>query len=222
MALLTVSGGNRAYNIILILLLIGGGVLLWLLLSSEEATRMEQEKITKRIRVVAPEKVKPAEPPKVQKQVAAKPKPAGKPEKAERPAEPVKKSVAVAKEKKVAAKPAAVEKGVKEKPEAKAQKKKKVAQLPHPATDGNWAVHLASFRTLKEAQQLTAQLKKAGYNAYITEFVKDGIKWHRVRVGFYGSKEDAKKVAKALSKRYDKPGAWVVKPSKTEILKHIK
>ena len=198
MALLSVSGGNRLYNIILILLLIGGGVLLWFLFSSEEAVRMEQEKITKRIRVVAPEKVKPAPPPEVQKQK-------------KRPA-PVKPQKKLAEKKKPT-----VQKVVK-----REVKRAEKPRLPQPAVGGSWAVHLASFRTEKEAEELTEGLKKAGYNAYITEFVKDGIRWYRVRVGFWSSREDAKKVAGVLSERFDKPGAWVVKPSKTEILKHTK
>ncbi len=207
MALLTVSGGNRAYNIILILLLLGGGVLLWFLFSGEEATRMEQEKITKRIRVVAPEEVKPAT--EAPAKVASKPVPAPKrADKVSRPKEAEKK---VAKE----GKPVATQKPV-------AKKKERISTLSHPVPDGRWAVHLASFRTKKEAEGLVSRLLKAGYNAYITEFLKDGIEWHRVRVGFYGSKEEAKKVAKMLSERYEKPGAWVVKPSKKEIVEHIK
>ncbi len=207
MALLTVSGGNRAYNMILILLLVGGGVLLWFLFSSEEAGRMEQEKITKRIRVVAPEKVRPAT--EAPAKITSKPVPAPKrEEKVSRPKEA---------ERKVAekGKPVATQKPV-------AKKKERLSPPPHPVPDGRWAVHLASFRTEKEAEGLVSRLLKAGYNAYITEFLKDGIKWHRVRVGFYGSKEEAKKVARVLSEKYEKPGAWVVKPSKKEIVEHIK
>lgn len=85
-----------------------------------------------------------------------------------------------------------------------------------------WVVGLASFKTLGEAQEVTGSLKALHHNAYITETVKDGRKWYRVRVGFYETREDAEKVGQSLSARFGLKNLWVVKPSKDEARAHFK
>lgn len=85
-----------------------------------------------------------------------------------------------------------------------------------------WAVGLASFKTLDEAQSVAGSIKAQHHNAYITETVKDGRKWYRVRVGFYATREEAEKVGKSLSARYGFHNIWVVKPAKDETKAHFK
>lgn len=85
-----------------------------------------------------------------------------------------------------------------------------------------WVVGLASFKTLGEAQDVTGSLKAMHHNAYITETVKDGRKWYRVRVGFYATKEEAEKVGKSLSAKFGFKNLWVVKPAKAEAKAHFK
>lgn len=85
-----------------------------------------------------------------------------------------------------------------------------------------WVVGLASFKTLGEAQEVAGSLKALHHNAYITETVKDGRKWYRVRVGFYATKEEAQKVGSSLSARFGLKNLWVVKPSKAEAQAHFK
>lgn len=85
-----------------------------------------------------------------------------------------------------------------------------------------WVVGLASFKTLGEAQEVAGSLKALHHNAYITETVKDGRKWYRVRVGFYATKEEAQKVGSSLSARFGLKNLWVVKPSKAEAKAHFK
>lgn len=85
-----------------------------------------------------------------------------------------------------------------------------------------WVVGLASFKTLGEAQEVTGSLKALHHNAYITETVKDGRKWYRVRVGFYATRQEAQKVGSSLSARFGLKNLWVVKPSKAEAKAHFK
>ncbi len=85
-----------------------------------------------------------------------------------------------------------------------------------------WVVGLASFKTLGEAQEVTGSLKALHHNAYITETVKDGRKWYRVRVGFYATREEAEKVGSTLSARFGLKNLWVVKPSRAEAKAHFK
>lgn len=85
-----------------------------------------------------------------------------------------------------------------------------------------WVVGLASFKTLGEAQEVAGSLKALHHNAYITETVKDGRKWYRVRVGFYATRQEAQKVGSSLSARFGLKNLWVVKPSKAEAQAHFK
>jgi len=85
---------------------------------------------------------------------------------------------------------------------------------------GPWAIHVASFNAEKYAERLERAIDRVGYNAYVTTFVKDGVKWHRVRVGFFSTKEDANATSAIISKRFKQPGAWLVRPPKEEVEKH--
>ncbi len=100
---------------------------------------------------------------------------------------------------------------------------KKAAPAPKLAATLPWAINLASFSKRSAAEALVVKLKASGYNAYTTEFVKDGQNWNRVRIGFFKSREDALKSADMLSKRNlvrSKP--WIVKPQTDEIIKYTR
>lgn len=86
---------------------------------------------------------------------------------------------------------------------------KRPAQKPY-------IVNVASFRTKSEALQVKDTLRKGGYNVYRTEFVKDGTKWHRIRVGFYPSRAEADKVSKEVVSKYGIKGGWITRPSWSE------
>lgn len=137
---------------------------------------------------------------------------------AEKPAKPVVKKKAVAAE--PAPAKADSKKIVEKQPEKKKKASKTVAAKDISARP--WAVGLASFKTLDEAQSVAGSIKAQHHNAYITETVKDGRKWYRVRVGFYATREEAEKVGKSLSARYGFHNIWVVKPSKDEMKAHFK
>lgn len=81
-----------------------------------------------------------------------------------------------------------------------------------------WAVNVASFSKVVDALKLKDDLDASGYNAYVTRF-DDGKKtWHRVRVGFYSSRDEAERAGDSISKKYTSVGEpWVVKPDSSEI-----
>jgi cell division septation protein DedD len=100
---------------------------------------------------------------------------------------------------------------------------KKAAPAGKLAATLPWAINLASFSKASAAKDLAAKLKAAGYNAYTTEFEKDGQLWHRVRIGFYKSREEAIKIASTLSqKKLVRSKPWVVKPQTDEVIKYTK
>jgi len=140
---------------------------------------------------------------------------------------PVKKSVEqalkapepVKETKQVEKKEAPVKKAATEK-ERKAQKAVKTAKSAEKAVVKPWALNIASFAALPEAQGLAGALKKAGYNSYITDFTKESIKWHRVRVGFFKNREEAEAAARIIKSKFRIDTPWVVKPDRHEMNAH--
>jgi len=110
----------------------------------------------------------------------------------------------------------------------KAVKKKKPAPVPDAperarlARQRPWAVNVASFTRDGEAEKLASRLRGAGYNSYTTEFTKNGRLWHRVRVGFYRTREAAKKAGGRIRKRFRGQSPWIVKPAESERVKYVK
>jgi cell division septation protein DedD len=67
--------------------------------------------------------------------------------------------------------------------------------------DKNLTIQAASLKDMQEAQELVDKLKKKGYPAYKTiGMVPEKGVWFRVRVGQYGSSEEASNILKRLKK----------------------
>lgn len=109
------------------------------------------------------------------------------------------------------------EKAAKKKDAPKPRKKALALLLKQP-----WIVNAASFSTSSEAAGLASMLREAGFNAYLTEFTKDGKKWHRVRVGFFSTRQEAQKASKAIATKHRVKSPWVAKAAKEEIIKNAK
>jgi len=61
-----------------------------------------------------------------------------------------------------------------------------------------WTVQVNAFPDERSAKIWVDRLKNKGYNAYVTEVNVKGKIWYRVRVGQYGTREEAKKVEEVL------------------------
>ncbi|HHL40522.1 MAG TPA: hypothetical protein ENJ37_08450 [Deltaproteobacteria bacterium] len=83
-----------------------------------------------------------------------------------------------------------------------------------------WAVNLATYGTRADAEGLAALVERAGFNAYITELLYDGDTLYRVRVGFFPSGEQARRVANELAMRFSLEKTWIVVPSEDEVEEH--
>lgn len=103
-------------------------------------------------------------------------------------------------------------------PPAPAPKPQPAATQERPV--GRWAVNLASYAENVHAEKLRDKLKSQGHNAYLTQAEVKGTTWHRVRIGFYHSSEEAAEYAVEISKAHRLPKAWVVQPSWEEITKN--
>jgi DedD protein len=64
-----------------------------------------------------------------------------------------------------------------------------------------WSVQLNAFPDERSAKQLVDRLKNKGYNAVIGEARNKGKVWYRVRVGKYGSREEADKALENFKTR---------------------
>ena len=62
----------------------------------------------------------------------------------------------------------------------------------------SWSVQANSYPDAKSANDLVDRLKNKGYNAFVTEANVKGKVWYRVRVGRFGSRDEAEKIAAAL------------------------
>jgi len=189
---------RRLFLVVIIVLVVAGGALLAYLFQTGKRGRLEERVVSERIKVLEapPETVLPEPAPS-----------AGSGEL--QPAEEIKK-------KEEPKKPTAPEKISKETPSESLPIPKK------PAYYKPWAVHFSSFSTKKEAAAIKQSLVKKGYNAYITETKIEGITWYRVRVGFYSTKEEAKKSAARFAEEFKNPDAWPVTPNRSEVSKYTK
>ena len=61
-----------------------------------------------------------------------------------------------------------------------------------------WTIQVNAFPDERSAKIWVDRLKNKGYNAYVTEVNIKGKIWYRVRVGQYGTREEAKKVEEVL------------------------
>lgn len=64
-----------------------------------------------------------------------------------------------------------------------------------------WTVQVNAYPDERSAKQLVDRLKNKGYNALMTETRNKGKVWYRVRVGRYGSREEADKAVEDLKSK---------------------
>jgi cell division septation protein DedD len=78
-----------------------------------------------------------------------------------------------------------------------------------PGAGRSWAVQVLATPNEREALLLVQKLEAAGYPVFVTPTRKEGLTWHRVRVGTYGAQAEAKTVARELQRRFELP-TWVL------------
>ena len=84
----------------------------------------------------------------------------------------------------------------------------------NPGSEGaprsGYSVQVAAIRDLNDARTLSDQLTKAGYSAYLTTATIKQVRFHRVRVGPFETRQTAQKVAQQLATQgYQDP--WITK-----------
>ncbi len=77
-----------------------------------------------------------------------------------------------------------------------------------PPGSGNFTVQLSAWRTKERAENQAGRIRAAGKPAYVDEKTINGVRWYRVRVGRYGSREDATRDARNFQLLMES-GWWV-------------
>jgi cell division septation protein DedD len=68
-------------------------------------------------------------------------------------------------------------------------------------SDKVWTVQVNAFPDERSAKIWVDRLKNKGYNAYSVEALNKGKTWYRVRVGKYGTRDEAEKVVEDLKNK---------------------
>ncbi|MBC8287574.1 MAG: SPOR domain-containing protein [Nitrospinae bacterium] len=66
--------------------------------------------------------------------------------------------------------------------------------------NSGWVVQLGSFHEEKNAEVFVSRIKKKGYTPFVVR--AENSRWHKVRVGPYPSKEEARQVVRDLKKSH--------------------
>ena len=74
---------------------------------------------------------------------------------------------------------------------------------------GGWTVEANPTRDKNEAEFLLGRLKNRGYDASLVHVQREGDTWYRLRVGRYGSAEQASEVMRRLRDQEGIPHAFV-------------
>ena len=91
------------------------------------------------------------------------------------------------------------------KPDPAVAKPEPAVAKPEPAKAGKWTLQLSAFQDRMEAETFLADIKGQGYDAFIVEAqIPDKGMFYRVRVGRYGTYEDAVAAKTAFERKVKK------------------
>jgi DedD protein len=89
-----------------------------------------------------------------------------------------------------------------EKPPLSAEAESAAAKSAEGKANGKtWSVQVNAYPDEKSANDLVDRLKNKGYNAFVTQASIKGKVWYRVRVGRFGSREEAEKTEESLKNK---------------------
>jgi cell division protein FtsN len=84
--------------------------------------------------------------------------------------------------------------------------------VPPPSGSGTFTVQVSSWTSKARAEREAQKLSTAGMSSFVEDAVIAGENWYRVRVGRYGSSQEAKAAATELAKSLE-GRIWVAKVS---------
>jgi len=77
-----------------------------------------------------------------------------------------------------------------------------------PSGTGRYTVQVSSWKSRGKANRQAQELSAAGFDSYVMDIEVDGQEWHRVRVGRYGTRSEAREAIAKLSGQIP-DGLWI-------------
>ncbi len=77
-----------------------------------------------------------------------------------------------------------------------------------PSGTGRYTVQVSSWRSKGKANRQAQELSSAGFDSYVMDIEVDGQEWHRVRVGRYATRSEARAAIAKLSEQIP-DGLWI-------------
>lgn len=84
-----------------------------------------------------------------------------------------------------------------------------------------WAVQVYSSKSQQNVKDFLNKIHKQGYLAYMTHIKLNNEDWYRLRIGFFSTEDEARKVGEKVVTDFNMEGFWTVLPSKGEVNAHI-
>lgn len=80
-----------------------------------------------------------------------------------------------------------------------------------------WALNVVSTTDPKLAFDIMRRLQTTDHTVYTYKFTTQGKDWHRVRLGFFATREEAEKANQRLMAQMNTPNSWIVQPGPEEL-----
>lgn len=90
-------------------------------------------------------------------------------------------------------------------PDHRVEAPEEASSQPVAAPSGGWAVQVAAYPYANEADAKVDALRAEGLEAYRMAALVDGMTWYRVRIGGYGTEEEAVTARNELRVRLGQP-----------------
>ena len=86
--------------------------------------------------------------------------------------------------------------------------------------DERWVINVLSATKYKRIVPATIRLIQQGYAVYLTSAVVEGKEWLRLRVGFFGSRQEAESEGARIMAELDFADSWATKVGEEELEEH--
>jgi cell division septation protein DedD len=84
-------------------------------------------------------------------------------------------------------------------------------------SNGAWVVNVLSTKDMTILRKTFDALIETPHQVYSYQAKVKGENWHRIRVGFFETREEAERVGRQLSAKHNLPKPWLVKPGPQEL-----
>jgi cell division septation protein DedD len=85
-----------------------------------------------------------------------------------------------------------------------------------------WVINALSTQNEAEAHRTCEMLRDLPYQVYTYQAQVNGQPWHRIRIGFFASRQEARELGERLAKAHNLPSPWILKTNQQELARFQK